>query len=272
MRKWLDLLESLINESPEMPARWFWNVRTQEIVGVNTAHTRFAYEHPEALNLQGVPEPKHYGHDETVLGYVFDAGWVRCAESLSKQCLFVNAKSLEDAQACIRFFRKTYPDFVVDVGFDYNPLSKSLVGPVEVSNYLKMKSLSEAPGSPAQNFMDDLLASGRPGFHDPSVIVIGLASVDCRIYGDKEILLKSFTVTSYEREKGEGSRVLKIICDLADRHGVTIYGNAYPLRKMLGERHLKLDALVAWYGRHGFVVSKEPAANGVNIVRKPKKR
>lgn len=124
--------------------------------------------------------------------------------------------------------------------------------------------------TPAEQFMADLLASGRASYSDPQDVVIETTNVKCRIYGPREILLNSIMVNSAYREKGEGSRVLKIICDLADRHGITIYGNAHPIRKMLGERHLKLADLIAWYERHGFVVSNEPAANGVNMTRKPR--
>ena len=70
---------------------------------------------------------------------------------------------------------------------------------------------------------------------------------------DEEIWLKS--IRSLLRKQGWGSAALAWLCDLADRHGVMIWGTVEPIgttRPRLGVVRLR-----RWYRRHGFTVTKD---------------
>lgn len=56
-------------------------------------------------------------------------------------------------------------------------------------------------------------------------------------------------ITSVEKGKGNGSRALRLICELADRHNVTIMATVEPLHT---DGLSKAD-LHRWYRRAGFV-------------------
>lgn len=120
--------------------------------------------------------------------------------------------------------------------------------------------------------MTDVATLGRP-WTRPSdgndFIVKGKAAVRLVPFDTKSVNLMEISTVSYERGKGEASSLLKDVCQLADKHGVTIYANAHPIKKTLADRPLPAADLLAWYKRNGFVEASEPAARGVNIVRKP---
>lgn len=65
---------------------------------------------------------------------------------------------------------------------------------------------------------------------------------------------------AYEKGRGDGSRILKMLCDLADRKGVTLYLEPAPDKKCL----LEYSDLVAWYTSYGFkgkhVMIRQPKA------------
>jgi len=68
-------------------------------------------------------------------------------------------------------------------------------------------------------------------------------------------------IRTFERRKGHGTRALKWLCQLADKHVVTIVGEIKPVgveRPRLGVAELR-----QWYKRHGFEVT------GRKIVRRP---
>jgi hypothetical protein len=72
----------------------------------------------------------------------------------------------------------------------------------------------------------------------------------CRIVlssGVNAVRLKE--ITSAEKNKGDGSRALRLICRLADRHNVTIMATVEPL----GKDGLSKAELHSWYRRAGFV-------------------
>lgn len=125
---------------------------------------------------------------------------------------------------------------------------------------------------PSHQFMADVAALGRP-WSRPSdgrdFIVKGFASISLLPFDTKSVNLMEIGTVSYERSKGEASALLKAVCALADKHGVTIYANAHPIKKTLSDKGLPAADLLAWYQRNGFVQASEPAARGVNIVRKP---
>lgn len=57
------------------------------------------------------------------------------------------------------------------------------------------------------------------------------------------------------RGKGESSKVLKVLCDLADKHGVKLTLTAKPIPTQ--QKGLPATKLKAWYQRHGFVFKGE---------------
>jgi hypothetical protein len=63
---------------------------------------------------------------------------------------------------------------------------------------------------------------------------------------------------------GHGSTMLKTLCTLADRHGITLKLKALPLGAK--PYPFSRDQLVDWYQRHGF------AGKHRNLVRQPRRR
>lgn len=76
-------------------------------------------------------------------------------------------------------------------------------------------------------------------------------------------------MSSLQRGKGHGSQALQFLCDLADRHNITLVGKAStqqiwghwdPVKREhvqnTGPR-LDYEQLVSWYRRHGFVVDSK---------------
>lgn len=130
----------------------------------------------------------------------------------------------------------------------------------------------ESP-NPAEAFVRELKSMGRewirPG-DGKTMTIIGSTAINVQVYDRHSVNLMEINTGKTQRFTGSGSAALKVLTDLADRHKVTIYGNAHPIITMLGERRLKLDELVAWYQKNGFEIADEPASRGVNIVRHPK--
>lgn len=63
--------------------------------------------------------------------------------------------------------------------------------------------------------------------------------------------------------KGEGSKALQAICDLADKHHVTLDLTAQ------GDRGTPTEALVKWYTRFGFTITADDE-RGPDMERKPR--
>ena len=65
-------------------------------------------------------------------------------------------------------------------------------------------------------------------------------------------------IRAVETGKGSGSAALKKITDIADKHGVTISGDAVPLRQSMGEFSSKSSPaqLHRFYERHGFTFAQ----------------
>ena len=136
----------------------------------------------------------------------------------------------------------------------------------------KYLDILESP-NPAEALVRELKSMGRewlrPG-DDKKMVLIGSTAIHIEVYDRHSINLMEINTGKTHRFTGAGSAALKVLTDLADRHKVTIYGNAYPIITMLGERRLKLDELVGWYQKNGFEIADEPAVRGVNIVRHPR--
>lgn len=75
-----------------------------------------------------------------------------------------------------------------------------------------------------------------------------IATFEVKPFGDS---IRLSCVQSLERGKGNGSRALDWLCQLADAHGVTIKGHIKPV----GDKpRLNVNQLRQWYKRHGFQV------------------
>ncbi len=99
---------------------------------------------------------------------------------------------------------------------------------------------------------------------------LGGAIVRLTAYGSREANLMEISTSGTVRKEGHATELLKQVVALADQYGITLYANAYPIKKALYDRPMPQDALTAWYVRHGFEVVEEPAQRGVNIMRRPK--
>lgn len=74
---------------------------------------------------------------------------------------------------------------------------------------------------------------------------------------DKEAELMTI-MTFVDKNQGEGSKALKWVCDLADKHGVDLTLNVSPI-KNAGSRtgkNLNKKELTSWYAKNGFVKDK----------------
>lgn len=67
-------------------------------------------------------------------------------------------------------------------------------------------------------------------------------------------------IFSLEREKGNASKVMKIMCDLADKYSITLELEAASTDEKNGRKNKEL---LAWYNRYGFTGTKE-------MIRQPK--
>lgn len=136
----------------------------------------------------------------------------------------------------------------------------------------KYLDILESP-NPAEALVRELKSMGKEWVRygdQKEMVLFGHTAISVEVYDRHSVNLMEINTNSSNRLRGEGSAALKILTNLADKHKVTIYGNAYPILRMLGERRLTLDQLVAWYQKNGFEIADEPAVRGVNIVRHPR--
>ena len=112
-------------------------------------------------------------------------------------------------------------------------------------------------------FMKDLHSTSHEHPFNHRMRIIGNASVHVSP-GPESIHLHD--IVSHERNSGAGSKALKHLTSLADKHKVTISGtaDAYENRKHTGR-------LKDWYVRHGFNAdSKGSKIDGYRIKYTPK--
>lgn len=69
---------------------------------------------------------------------------------------------------------------------------------------------------------------------------------------DRPVILTEVVVHPDDRGKGWGSAVLKLVCEDADREGITLVLSVEP-----GPTGLSYEALKAWYERYGFTGDTE---------------
>jgi GNAT superfamily N-acetyltransferase len=87
--------------------------------------------------------------------------------------------------------------------------------------------------------------------------------------------IKIETLRALSRRKGEGTKAMRFLTDLADKHGVELYLYAKPF----GDEKMPLDDLVRFYRRFGFDESEENRSDeddadedeGIVMVRYPER-
>lgn len=130
---------------------------------------------------------------------------------------------------------------------------------------MKMRSimnlLHESDGQPAERFIEE---------SDAALISLeGHVDALLLVKGPRLVEIADFSATPMKA--GWGSKGLKILCDLADRHGVRLIGriaNDGDSPWASSEDMPSEDALAEWYGRFGFDVSD--GGDDLLINRAPK--
>ena len=143
----IDILLEEWNSRGSGQGRWWWNIKTrQEISTERLDHTPFACRNlaqmgidfdklsPDEQNL--IDNGLRKSYDSDVLEIITRHGWVRCFITGAGRGLMLNARSVSDAKACVKFYRKEYSEIVVDVGWEYNTASRRLANPQQVVQFL----------------------------------------------------------------------------------------------------------------------------------------
>lgn len=108
----------------------------------------------------------------------------------------------------------------------------------------------------SSEFMDDFFSMSQPHPLDRNERLIGYVSVGLRFW-DGMIWI---SIIQNHGEKGAASRVMKALCDLADKHGLRMGLSPEPF----GPGGLSKRALTGWYKSLGFI------SKGDRMVREPK--
>lgn len=121
--------------------------------------------------------------------------------------------------------------------------------------------------APALLFMKELWEITEPHPFMRNERIYGWSVIEARRSIDHPInAVYIKAIQAVEAGKGHGKEALKMLCELADEHGVTLELNAKPF----GQEHLSAKQLVAWYTRSGFtVVRRGNAESGTDMIRKP---
>jgi hypothetical protein len=99
-----------------------------------------------------------------------------------------------------------------------------------------------------KGFMKELHATSKEHPINPKVRVIGDASVHVSSGFDG---IHLHDISSHKPKSGAGTKALKHLTSLADKHNVPISGHASAYSKEDG--HIKSDSgLKKWYKKHGF--------------------
>lgn len=89
-------------------------------------------------------------------------------------------------------------------------------------------------------------------------------------YDESELMIKEIKAHSSSRKAGGGTMVLKLVCELANKYGVTLHLHAKAIRTMVDRGGMNDAQLEEWYGKYGFETQKGiPDGGGVNMTRKP---
>lgn len=127
-----------------------------------------------------------------------------------------------------------------DAAVTDHPLVKTLQG-------IMQRASGRAGNSDA--FMKDVEGASTQAADNPAARRIGNASFELTHDPFDANTLHLADLSADQPGKGEGSKALARITDLADRHGVTLTLDAHPT----GPNAMPLPKLVQVYGRHGFM-------------------
>lgn len=98
-------------------------------------------------------------------------------------------------------------------------------------------------------------------FFDRETVIDNAVGVDLSVFNG---VVHLSTVRALTKGKGDGTRVMKRLMDLADEMGVTLEGIVEPF----GQGGMSKTALMRWYKSFGFV---KKYRHGDEIVRRPKR-
>lgn len=132
----------------------------------------------------------------------------------------------------------------------------------------KWINLVEGQNDPAlDNFMADYeAATAEHPFDWRSRIFNNEATFDVSPFGG---VIHLGDIRALNPRNGAGTRALKFLCDLADKHGVTLQGTA----KAYDKDRMSTRQLLDWYRKFGFVEDPDSYGSdedGFDIIRKPK--
>lgn len=126
----------------------------------------------------------------------------------------------------------------------------------------------DQPMSPVDAFLKELgeTTHEHPFNHRQRIVGQYLGTVEVSpSLNDRRNAIHIHDLTALEPGKGHGSATLKILCDLADKHDVTLEGTAKAYR----EDRLSTRQLLTWYVRHGFKMLGGDEHDGYDIERRP---
>ena len=120
-------------------------------------------------------------------------------------------------------------------------------GPVRIR--LVSFGATRKPSPEVEAFLRDLYEASYPNAfsNDPSSRILASAHVRVEVtpmYGG----IRIDELEAGSRGQGEGTKALRFLTGLADKHGVSLFLQAHPF----GDEHMSLEALERFYRRHGF--------------------
>jgi hypothetical protein len=133
---------------------------------------------------------------------------------------------------------------------------------------IKLGNADPSDQAAVSEFLDEWIELTSDNPISPDERVVGdYAAVTLRPQGG-QIWLDS--IRSFEKTRGNGSRALKMVLDLADQHGVVLRLTAKPFDT--GGNELDFASLVQWYESNGFVSKDvtqdyEPSASMTRLPR-----
>jgi hypothetical protein len=135
--------------------------------------------------------------------------------------------------------------------------------PQLVQNTMKLKMSPKSNATNNEEFMREYWNETFPHPFERGSRLLSNATMRVRPF-DGKILISD--IMSVEPGKGGGREALKFLCDLADKHGVTLMLTA----KEYGTRNtLTTTKLRDWYSRYGFVTKRGNRDYGYDMVRTP---
>ncbi len=103
----------------------------------------------------------------------------------------------------------------------------------------------------------------KPIVH-PSIFQIKNVTVSLGAIGEYVGIM---VLRSSTQGQGEGTQVMRLLCDLADEHGVTLGLDPVPLKRHPGQQRTTTTQLKTFYGRFGFVRNRGILPDGPSFIR-----